>query len=83
MSEILHAIQDALSEVLEERITNLSEMSDLQIDYDLDSIMFVQFLLTLEDKVHGLEFNPDVVNESSFNNVGTLIEYINKNRTVA
>ena len=80
MSQILQTIQDALSEVLDERITNLSMATDLQRDLDLDSIRFVQFLLTLEDKVPGLLFNPDTFIQSSFNRVENLIGYIEGNR---
>jgi acyl carrier protein len=81
MSQTLQNIEDALSEVLEERVTNLSPATDLQLDLDLDSIRFVQFLLTLEDKVPGLLFNPDTLNQSSFNRVETLIGYIENNRS--
>jgi acyl carrier protein len=81
MSQILQAIQDALSEVLEERVTELSLATDLQLHLDLDSIRFVQFLLTLEDKVPGLLFNPDTLNQSSFNRVETLVDYIENYRT--
>ena len=80
MSQILQTIEDALSEVLDERVTNLSLATDLQLDLDLDSIRFVQFLLTLEDKVPGLLFNPDTLNQSSFNRVETLVGYIENNR---
>jgi acyl carrier protein len=80
MSQTLQAIQDALSEVLEERVTNLSTATDLQADLDMDSVRFIQFLLTLEDKIPGLLFNPDTLNESSFNRVETLIEYIEQHR---
>jgi acyl carrier protein len=79
MSQILQAIQDALSEVLEERVPNLSMATDLQSDVDLDSIRFVQFLLTLEDKVPGLVFNPDTLDQSSFNRVESLVGYIESN----
>jgi acyl carrier protein len=79
MSQILQTIQDALSEVLEEPVANLSMATDLQSDLDLDSIRFVQFLLTLEDKVPGLLFNPDTLNESSFNRVENLVGYIEGN----
>jgi acyl carrier protein len=80
MSQILRTIEDALSEVLEERVTNLSMATDLQVDLDLDSIRFVQFLLTLEDKIPGLLFNPDTLNQFSFNRVETLIDYIESER---
>jgi len=80
MSQMLRTIEDALSEVLDERVTNLSMATDLQTDLDLDSIRFVQFLLTLEDKVPGLMFNPDTLSQTSFNRVETLIGYIEGNR---
>src|ERR1700747_962270 len=83
MSQILQTIQDALSEVLEERVDHLSMATDLQLDLDLDSIRFVQFLLTLEDKIPGLLFNPDTLNEFSFNRVETLVGYIENNRHAA
>jgi acyl carrier protein len=76
MSEMLQTIQEALTEVLDERVTNLSMATDLQRDLDIDSIRFVQFLLTLEDKVPGLLFNPDTLTQASFNRVESLIEYI-------
>jgi len=80
MSQILQTIKDALSEVLEEPVTRLSTTTDLLADLDLDSIRFVQFLLTLEDKIPGLLFNPDTLNQSAFNRVETLIGYIETNR---
>jgi len=81
MTQILQTIEEALSEVLDERVTNLSTETDLQRDLDLDSIRFVQFLLTLEDKVPGLLFNPDTLTQSSFNRVESLIGYIESNRS--
>ena len=80
MSQTLQTIEDALSEVLEERVTKLSMATDLLTDLDMDSIRFVQFLLTLEDKFPGLLFNPDTLNQSSFNRVESLIGYIENNR---
>jgi acyl carrier protein len=80
MSQTLQAIQDALSEVLEDRVTGLSMTTDLQADLDLDSVMFVQFLLTLEDKIPGLMFDPDTLTQSSFNRVESLIGYIESTR---
>jgi acyl carrier protein len=79
MTKILQTIQDALSEVLEEPVGNLSMATDLQSDMDLDSIRFVQFLLTLEDKIPGLLFDPDTLSDSSFNRVESLIGYIEGN----
>jgi acyl carrier protein len=83
MIKILQAIQDALSEVSGEPVTKLSMTTDLQVDLDLDSVMFVQFLLTLEDKIPGLEFNPDLLNQASFNRVESLVAYIENNHGVS
>jgi acyl carrier protein len=80
MSQTLQAIYDALSEVLDERVTDLTMTTDLQADLDLDSVMFVQFLLTLEDKIPGLMFDPDTLTQSSFNRVESLIGYIESTR---
>ena len=79
MSQVLQTIQDALAEVLEEPVSNLSIATDLQSDLDLDSIRFVQFLLTLEDRIPGLLFDPDRLSDSSFNRVESLIGYIEDN----
>ncbi|WP_253073650.1 hypothetical protein [Sodalis ligni] len=43
---------------------------------DLDSVLFVQFLLVLEEKIPGLLFEPDQINQEAFNTVGKLIDWI-------
>lgn len=75
-SENLEIVRQALSEVLEYEVTDLDP--DMQIDreFDLDSVMFVQFLLSVEDRVEGLQFDPDVLAESSFNKVSSLLEFL-------
>jgi acyl carrier protein len=36
----------------------------------------MQFLLTLEDRIPGLLFNPDQLAQEDFNQVGSLLKYI-------
>jgi acyl carrier protein len=74
----LDTLRDALSEVLERPIGALT--ADMQIDraFDLDSVMFVQFLLAVEDRVPGLRFDPEALAEASFNNVGTLLTFLDQ-----
>jgi acyl carrier protein len=69
-------LREALSEVLERPVGDLSP--DMQIDraFDLDSVMFVQFLLAVEDRVPGLRFDPEALAEASFNNVGALMSFL-------
>jgi len=73
---LLNTLREALSEVLERDVPELRE--DMQIDreFDLDSVMFVQFLLSVEDRVPGLRFEPDVLAEASFNSVASLLEFL-------
>jgi len=72
----LHILREALSEVLEHDVPALT--ADMQIDreFDLDSVMFVQFLLSVEDRIPGLRFDPEVLAEASFNNVSSLLEFL-------
>jgi hypothetical protein len=38
--------------------------------------MFVHFLLSLEDRIPGLQFSPDVLAEAAFNQVSLLLEFL-------
>lgn len=72
----VQSLREALSEVLERPVGDLTP--DMQIDhtFDLDSVMFVQFLLAVEDRIPGLRFDPEALAEATFNNVGTLLAYL-------
>lgn len=72
----LEIIKEALSEVLEQPVDHLSE--DMQVDreFDLDSVMFVQFLLSIEDRVPNLRFDPEALTEASFNQVSALLAFV-------
>ncbi|MGJ8628480.1 MAG: acyl carrier protein [Sulfitobacter sp.] len=69
-------VRDALSEVIERPVDDISENTFLDRDFDLDSVMFVHFLLSLEDRIPGLQFNPEDLAEASFNNVSLLLEFL-------
>ncbi|AUH01227.1 acyl carrier protein [Pectobacteriaceae bacterium CE70] len=73
---ILDAIKLALDEVLDGEPVVLTDTTRFDEDLDLDSVSFVQFLLTLEDNIDGLMFDPDQISQQSFNTVGTLVAYI-------
>ncbi|MBT9386229.1 acyl carrier protein [Pseudooceanicola sp. CBS1P-1] len=70
------AIRDALSEVTERPAAALTAETRFDRDYDLDSYMFVQFLLTLEDKLPGLRFAPEDIGQADFNTAGTLATHV-------
>jgi acyl carrier protein len=69
-------LRDALSEVLERPVGELTPEMQIDRTFDLDSVMFVQFLLAVEDRVPGLRFDPEALAEASFNNVSALLSYL-------
>ncbi|PLP59159.1 hypothetical protein CYK37_11820 [Mesorhizobium loti] len=73
---ILTAIKNALSEVTERPVAEVTADMKLDRDFDLDSFMFIQFLLSLEDKVENLRFDPLALGEADFNLIGNLATYI-------
>ncbi|QWA13894.1 phosphopantetheine-containing protein [Sodalis ligni] len=58
------------------RLLSINRETDFNEDLDLDSVLFVQFLLVLEEKIPGLLFEPDQINQEAFNTVGKLIDWI-------
>ncbi len=72
----LNIVREALSEVTERPIGELTGEMQLDRDFDLDSVMFVHFLLSLEDRMPGLRFSPDVLAEAAFNQVSLLLEFL-------
>ncbi|OTA14539.1 Acyl carrier protein [Xenorhabdus vietnamensis] len=74
-------IQSALKLVLETDLVTITLDTNFDDDLDLDSVLFVQFLLTLEDMIDGLLFDPDLIGQSEFNNVHSLIEFIESQTT--
>ncbi|HHF3126145.1 phosphopantetheine-binding protein [Vibrio parahaemolyticus] len=81
MTTTMQHIQSALELVLETDQLTISLDTNFDDDLDLDSVLFVQFLLTLEDAIDGLLFDPDLIGQSAFNNVRTLIDFIESHTT--
>ncbi|WP_219094154.1 acyl carrier protein [Pseudomonas sp. UMAB-40] len=75
MSSLLSAVNEALNDIMSSAVS-VSLETDFNEDLDLDSVLFVQFLLTLEEKVPGLMFEPDQIDQDAFTTVGKLISWI-------
>ncbi|AHD09791.1 phosphopantetheine-binding protein [Phaeobacter gallaeciensis] len=73
---IFKAIETALSEVTERQVSGLTPETELDKAFDLDSYMFVQFLLALEDQIEGLQFDPDAIGQQEFNRAASLVSHI-------
>lgn len=72
----LETVKEALSDVLERPVTVLTGEMLLDRDFDLDSVLFVHFLLSLEDRIPGLRFDPEVLAEAGFNQVSMLLDFL-------
>lgn len=79
MTDLLAKIQDVLFQVTGESTETVTASTDLEKDLDLDSILFVQFLLALEDVVPGLEFSQETLAEANFTTIGSLADFITEN----
>lgn len=82
MSPTLTIIRTVLSEVMQEDVGPITMDTDLSADIDLDSILFVQFLLALEERLPGLEFNQETLTELAFHRVGSLVEHLDNHLLV-
>jgi acyl carrier protein len=78
MPTILAHIQTVLSQVTGENASDVTADTNLENDLDLDSILFVQFLLALEDVIPGLEFSQETMAEASFTTIGSLIDFVSE-----
>lgn len=72
----LEIIRSCLSQVLETDVPELSEDCQLDKVVDLDSVMFIQFLLCLEDNIPGLRFDPENLAEEAYNDIGRLLDFL-------
>lgn len=70
---IAGALRDTL-DTSDELVISLD--TDIASDLGLDSILFMHFLLAIEDRVPGLEFDPEIIGQSDFNNVESLAMFI-------
>ena len=70
------AIAEVLTEVLERPVSDLRPEMRFDRDFDLDSYMFVQFLLGLEDKLPGLRFDPETIGQAGFNTMENLVQHV-------
>ena len=73
---IYAAIAEALSELTERPVHEVTGDMRFDRDFDLDSYMFVQFLLSLEDRIAGLHFDPEAIGQAGFNKMESLVAYI-------
>ncbi|MGL6209455.1 MAG: acyl carrier protein [Paracoccaceae bacterium] len=73
---IYTAIAEALSELTQRPVQRVTGDMRFDRDFDLDSYMFVQFLLSLEDKIPGLRFDPEAIGQAGFNKMESLAAYI-------
>lgn len=81
---LLEEIKGALAEVLNmEENQAVTWDTSLFDELHLDSTSVLELLMTLEDRIEGLEIDPDELEPDVFNTVGSLAVYIEKQLVAA
>lgn len=83
MTDTFAQILDVLATVTGEDTAALTRETDIADDLDLDFILFVQFLLSLEDVIPGLQFTQETLAEASFTTLGSLLDFVEAQRSPA
>lgn len=81
-NDVVTALKSALSEALEQEITELDGGVRLFDDLHLDSTSMLEVLMSLEDSI-GLEVSPEDLEMEAFESVDTLTDFILSTRPVA
>lgn len=82
MTDIFTRILNALEAVTDQSTSALKYDTDIADELDLDSIQFVQFLLTLEDAVPGLEFTQETLSDAAFTTLGDIADFVQTNQNL-
>ena len=69
------SIVTALSQVLNQDLTDVSADTRLFEDLNLDSTSVLELLMVIEEDL-GCEFNPDTLQQRHFATIGTLAGYV-------
>lgn len=77
MQTIIEQIKLSLGEIMPlDASIEIAEATALTRDLNMDSSLFIELLMTLEDHIEGLRFDPENLNKDDFETVGSLARYI-------
>ncbi|MFJ8953501.1 phosphopantetheine-binding protein [Streptomyces sp. NPDC102381] len=74
-TDVITAIESALTEVLEREVTGTEQSTRLFEDLHLDSTSVLELLMSLEDST-GIEVDPEEIDADDFQTVGTLTDFV-------
>jgi acyl carrier protein len=75
LSSVETSIVQALSQVLNRELTNVSSETRLFEDLNLDSTSVLELLMVIEEEL-GCEFDPDTLAQRHFATIGSLAGYV-------
>jgi len=73
--DIIEHLQNSLSVILDRELTEFSSETRIFDDLGLNSMRFIELLMSLEDTL-GLVMDPDSLEPEVFHSAGSLAEYI-------
>lgn len=74
-SEVVEHLRLSLKIILNREVLEFSDETKLLEDLELDSIRFIELIMSLEDTL-GLDVDPESLEPEVFQSVGTLASYI-------
>ncbi|WP_103500597.1 MULTISPECIES: acyl carrier protein [Streptomyces] len=78
-AEIVEHLRHSLSVILDRPLPEFSAETRILEDLELDSMRFIELLMSLEDTI-GLDVDPESLEPEVFGTAGSLADYI-RNRT--
>ena len=75
--EIIEHLRNSLSVVLNRELPEFSAETRILEDLELDSMRFIELLMSLEDTL-GLDVDPDSLEPEVFQSVGSLADYVQR-----
>lgn len=75
--EIIEHLRESLSVILDRELPEFSAETRIIEDLGLDSMRFVELVMSLEDTL-GVEVDPETIENDVFRTAGSLAEYIER-----
>jgi acyl carrier protein len=79
---VISAVEQALSEILDRPVTDLTEDARLFEDLHLDSTSVLELLMALEDSVD-ISVDPEELDMDDLKSVGSLADYVQAQQTAS
>lgn len=76
-AEVISIIKNVLSSIVnDENVNEMPESTSLKGDLGIDSMNSLILLMRLEEKIDGFQVDPETLEASHFEDIGSISEYV-------